>query len=522
MLNKIKKSISELMKTQKQYFIQYKATFILLLITTLIALVTATEENLIQKQIIILVFSDILIFTIENMFTDNKKKIIGYLLSAFLAIISYYFLFEKTPTYNVIIFFIGFYSISILTSIYLISKKIDFSDYLLQFFQNQIIYEIIMLILQVGTIFIITIINLLLLSNINEMLYVRAEILLMGLAVVPGSILSFVNINTINTNFTQKLIKFIILPLVLISEFVIYLYFIKVIITFQIPNNEIYRIIACLFIAAYPTWTMLETNNNEKITRKISKYLTYSFIPLILLQTYSIGIRILQNGITITRYFGIIYLVFEIAAIIISIHCKKRKSLILIIMEILVFISTMIPYMNIIDLSYYSQLNRMKKIFPIKESFHKLSNREQKQLASSYQYIKYTLDLEDRLPEYMKESSKEWDNYDPWSNYNKEKTIDYYKDKININIKDYSQLKEISISYYQNQEIEKIKIKELQKEEWQKSFQKQIKKYIEQENINNSWIKLDNNTSIYITYAYLTYQDNTIHSITIEGYLLTK
>lgn len=525
MLNQIKKSFNKMIKTQRKYCEQYKGTFILIILTTLVIFFTTTEKNLFQKQILILIFSIILIFTVENIFIEKNKKRIGYILSIFLAIISYYMLLEQTPTNKTIMSIIGFYIINIIISIYFITKKTDLANYLIQYIQNKIIYEIIQSIIQIGVLFILIIADVLLLNHTNEMLYIKAEILVIGFIMIPGNILCLVNINEKKTDVIQSITKYIILPIILISETIIYIYFLKMIISLNIPNNEIYRIIACLFIVTYPTWIILEKNEKKDIFIKISKYLTYSFIPLIILQSYAIGIRIIQNGITITRYLGIIYLIFEISAITISIYKKEKKNIILIITGVLVFISTIMPYSNAIELSYYSQLNRIKKVYPIKESINNLTNKEQKQLISSYKYIKNTLDLEKRLPKYIKESGKEWDRYNIENeNIEKEseKIIDYVEDEINIDIKEYNRLKKISFSYYKKQTIDNITIKELDNKQWQESFQKQIEKYIKQEYIDSPWIKLDNNTSIYTTYIYISYKDKEIKDITLEGYLLAK
>ena len=55
-----------------------------------------------------------------------------------------------------------------------------------------------------------------------------------------------------------------------------------------------------------------------------AKVIPYSFIALIALQTYAIGIRIAQVGLTPQRYMAIMFVIFEITTVILTI-IKDRK-----------------------------------------------------------------------------------------------------------------------------------------------------------------------------------------------------
>ena len=61
------------------------------------------------------------------------------------------------------------------------------------------------------------------------------------------------------------------------------------------PSNSIFRILTGLFIAGLPIWTMNAFYTQHNPLLKISRLLPYLFAPLVLLQAYSIGIRITKT-----------------------------------------------------------------------------------------------------------------------------------------------------------------------------------------------------------------------------------
>lgn len=154
------------------------------------------------------------------------------------------------------------------------------------------------------------------------------------------------------------------LPLTILATAIIYMYMAKIIIIREIPANSIYRILAGLFIVAFPVWTAIHAFREEaKIIEKFCKILPISFIPFVLLQIYSIYARIDGNGLTPSRYIGIMFIVFEIIAIFLSLY-KERKYLIHTItaVSVIIAISTMLPIVNVQSASNISQSNRLKRL----------------------------------------------------------------------------------------------------------------------------------------------------------------
>lgn len=122
----------------------------------------------------------------------------------------------------------------------------------------------------------------------------------------------------------------------------------------------------------------LRIQTENKFVEVFSKIMPIAFIPLIGLQVYSIGARIGENGITPVRYMGVMFIIFEIIAIVLSI-VNKRKYLTnaLLVAAVLMAISTILPVVNMEEISNYNQASRLKmhgekekalQVFQVKKS----------------------------------------------------------------------------------------------------------------------------------------------------------
>ena len=138
------------------------------------------------------------------------------------------------------------------------------------------------------------------------------------------------------------------------------MYIIKIIFLRDIPSNLIFRILSALFIIGLPVWTMILSFKENTTLDKINRKLPLLFIPFIILQIYSIGTRILSNGITELRYLCLMLIIFEIVYIIIYLTKKEKVSRILLVFLALTVISTIAPYINMFTISNLSQYNNLK------------------------------------------------------------------------------------------------------------------------------------------------------------------
>jgi len=530
--SKAKKRLGKEKDTVKKYLV----TLIMIFVTTLNIVILGFENNY-SKLYLSLIFSCVLIFVVDTLYTRQKKKNLLYILSIVLATLSSIVLLEETLTKTASIALIGIYPVLLLFAIYKIAKENTLPKFIDKVFGNNIILGIASSIIQSGLIFIIVIITELLFSG-NEDVYVKLEILFLGLFIIPGELLCITSKNSLMPEkFMKGLTKYIILPIVLIINAIIYIYLLKIVVTLNVPSNEIFKIVFGLFIIGFPAWLLLE--NFEKTTKfdeNVKMYLPVASIPLIIMQIYSLTIRILSKGFTISRYVGIYIIILEIVTVFYVLYKKKYISRIILYLSGAIFILLCVPYINMYSIAYSSQLSRLEKLYPSETNFDNLSATTKKEVKNIYDYINYNLDMEDKLPSYIeKEKIEEYNIYYFEEPEEKYETIYYQNNKKAFSITDYDYLTPIDTYEYgeDNDKIQDFTFYDLESSnnKDQKEIVNLIKEYLvkvieegQVEDPNNSIIILDDKTALYLEELNIKYEINSyeVDYVDFKGYILEK
>ncbi len=484
-------------------------------------------------------------YLIESLIKEkNQKTIIYYLLSIFVATVLTLLSNIKTGVLGMsnelfihyVIRFIVCYILSILIlSIYVNYKKsnIAFEKYLtnvvVNIFKTNFIYGI----LAVGSSIIVAIFIFLILNGRGYMLIARVEILLLGIYYVPTLIYSFCKQNNETGKFAKIVIKYVLGSLVMLAFSIIYIYLLKILILRNIPSNEIFRILAALFLVGLPIWTMCDSLDEGNTFDKIIKKLPLLFVPFIFLQIYSIAVRIGEYGLTEARYMGIMLIIFEIIYTIIYIKNKTKIAVNLLLIIALIVMSTITPFINMFRISAFNQFI----IFNKYNQKDYITQEEKSKMNGAYRYLKYSPVGKQYLENYK--FINKVDEYESNEKYENSKTINVDKDEKFINIDGYKKLYEIYASSYSygndNKTIDEtfgnmtfnvtgtdniIKVK----------LTDRIKQYIKLgnslarqfDNINE--IIIDNNRKIILDSVNIYYNETTneIYSYSITGYLLEK
>ena len=506
----MKEKIKKLFGDTKEIFQNYKFTFILIVINTILMLFLYDEYDY-NELLTALILSNILFFSVETFIKKDKPKLFLLLISMITSGILNHILYETNNTPRIPLLIIGIYIFIVLISIYKISKQEkNFANYFLKVVNNNITLAIASFVLELGLLFITFTISELLIPDSSVDIFLKMEILLFGLFIVPGEILCLTNTKKETLKPIKFLSCYILLPIVLISLFIIYSYFIKIIVTSTIPSNQIFTIITILFVITIPTYILIINYDDNK--------LPYTLIPIIIMAMYSLGIRIYHHGITITRYYGIIIISLEIIFFILSLK-RNHKYLhnLLLFSAILVLISMTIPYINCVSVSRTSQLNRLTSIYKENTIYDNLSNEEKDIVYSSYYYLINELDSEAYIPAYIAKE-KIVNNYIDYTSIRK--NISYYNQDENVPVNGYSYIKVLSINEY-NKEINSLHLNDLELYDNDKDYLYNI---IEDGDISNPEIILDDNYKIYLEEFHLSYnkETNKLYSINISGYLLVK
>ena len=348
----------------KEYINRYLITHVLILGLTieLLILCNTMKWDLNTPHYMILnslIMSIIQIFTIESFTNSTKKKFIFSGIAVAISVVISSInekiglslrIQEIIGTYFGSVFLIGIYKI-------IKDSKLTFNEYILREFENLLKTGIIYLILQVGINLLILIFFYLLIDNSTIMRNVlkNTQILLNCLYLLPAVILSISKTDKECSKIIKSIIAYIIIPLVIIAYIIIYIYFLKIIIKSEIPQNTIFTLITISFCISYFIWT-ISYKFDGKFIRKVSKIMPFLFIPLFILQIYSLFVRIIPYGITDKRYFGLMILAFELATIILSFIKQRKYEIYIIFITIgILIISFIVPFTNMRDLTNFSQ-----------------------------------------------------------------------------------------------------------------------------------------------------------------------
>ena len=531
-MEKVKDFFNRLTSNYKTYVKQYMATNIVIIIATLVF--TFANFNAWSKFLtsfaIIAVIAAINFFVAESYFKKKSARIYSYIIGFAIAGI-----FERFVNYNafgtsIYRILIGYSIVAFLIGLFKVIKNsgLELSKYCTRSFKNFFGTGVIYGILVVGFILIMTIAISLLTPGKDYEPVMRAQIAIFGLFLVPATLLSITNTEGESSKFIEAVISFVLLPLTALATIIIYIYMLKILALRQIPQNSIYKIIAGLFVVAFPVWVMTyEYKQKNKFVEVFSKIMPIAFIPLIGLQVYSIGARIGENGITPVRYMGVMFIIFEIIAIVLSI-VNKRKYLTnaLLVAAVLMAISTILPVVNMEEISNYNQASRLKNAWREGESFTSLSSEEKATASSAYRYLLRQENSEKYLPKYLDKeelTEKLIEHYSPYGDedetYDEKRTtykrVNYqYPDDEVITVEGYNCIKKFQVYEYDiNEEnLESVSLYDtfninlkdyvLGLIEANKNGDESAKEYIVSHRVH----RVDDSRDIYITDVNLSYE----------------
>lgn len=474
----------------------------------------------------------------EVLFTDKRKKMIGFILSVMIAIIlslvgfsSLLFRLDcNTASCPIdvsdrMLYFTLCYIISVVSaSIFVIYKKskLNFYEYcniaLNNLFKTIVVYIISLVCLSFVFILLDSV------TDVNYKISGLIYSLLFGLYVLPNFIISFIDTNNKINSIYKGIGLFCILPLAIICTFIIYFYIVKLLIIRELPDNLIFTLVLFVFIFGMISY-FVSKNIDNKFTRIYCNIFPYIFILPVLLQSYSLFVRVSEYGLTPDRYISFMIVVFELIVLFLLVYKKGIKLENILISIIIICIIISVSPFNLIKLSNVSQQSILNK------NYNK-SGEDYYKAISAYEYLinsengkKY---IDDEINEKLKNEvfdKKYTDNY---------KSYYFNNDLSKIDISEYKTLKKINFSYTDSKDdIKNIEI--LNKNSKNIEANIDLNKYIDYLISNdyltdkmfelNNIIEIDDNTIIYLDYLYFRVsnsKDKTITNLRSTGYLFEK
>lgn len=385
----------------------------------------------------------------------------------------------------------------------------------------------------------------------NELIYDtdgflgRLEIFLAAGIYLPAIVLALTDKKEDVSKFARGCVLYALEPLLAVSYLIIYIYIIKIFVTNDVPSNSVFTIMTLLFALGMPIWTMALGLEDNGIFGKMAKYLPFSYLPFIILQGWSIGVRIGECGVTTQRYYGVVLIVLELIyfGVYIYEYIKKKEyiSFILPVIGVVAIVTLIVPVINYEDVSINSQLKRLSK-FTVDESLIKSSRAAE--AHSIYVTIKdFEFKGEERLQaEY---NAHQINVLSRCKGYGEsDSTYVYVADSrkmLQLDVSDYSKLSEIYFeaddSYDSVEDFEYVNILDRGSDVSEGLYVVNLKEYVQKFTDNyddtNSYtysiddegiINLDDNADLYICRVMIRFDkyNKEIKRFEIKGYLLEK
>ncbi|MBO5146745.1 MAG: DUF4153 domain-containing protein [Lachnospiraceae bacterium] len=285
----------------------------------------------------------------------------------------------------------------------------NFADYLVRVFAGFVRASLIYTVLMIGSLMIVGII--MELFDIEFELLLRVEILILGGYYVPALLVCVFPEKEEKSRLTGFLIKYVLTGMVMCAVAVIYIYMLKILITFDMPSNAVFRIVAWLFVLGVPVCTMNGHYQEGNPLKKVSTVLVYMMLPLVLMQSFSIIVRIREHGLTPMRYLCIALLLFEVMVLILYYVKRNRLGIMMGVIPIAIIVSCFLPFINMDYVSYLNQKTALEKVLSLSAGKQEALSEETyehllKRAKGAYEYLEdneYAKDYIARSKDQVKE-----------------------------------------------------------------------------------------------------------------------
>lgn len=433
----------------------YLALVSLFLIHTSIYSSFNNEQYLIASLFIGMIFSLLMILSFEK--KNKNNSIIITLASILVTVIIYLYLPLLSSDSYVYLAYFGIV-VAILSLILFVLYKLDDNEKIFAYLFSKLIYcWIISLTLLVGLFICVAAFDYLIL-NIQDVYKIYLSIGIVCEVFINGCLfLSYIPNGeslTISKPY-ENVVHKVAFTLYYILVVILYGYLLKVVITFNMPVGKInwFASFALLF---YCFFYLSGLYLDKGIGMFHKKYGGLVLLPIFLMQSIAIYIRVNAYGLTFWRITSIIFNIIALSFIISSFIKVNRRWVFVFISLIILLVS--ISHFNLIDIPIYQQEYLAKKVL-IKNNMYvddkiisnsEISSEDKEVIRQAYLYVRYS---ESNKANLFKDIS--YDSFESTFGFsldsnetnNKEKYdyCYYYREDENYDIAQYSQLTLIEV-----------------------------------------------------------------------------
>ena len=175
-------------------------------------------------------------------------------------------------------------------------------------------------------------------------------------------------ISSLYPKFLEILVSYIALPLITVFTGVLTIYLIKIAVTLQWPVGQLGPMILWYSAVGLFLYVMCVKLGN-RFTLLYLKFFPMALIPLVILQLYSVFIRVNAYGITESRYYLILFGIYSIVCAAALILTKGLKPGIITILAAIFALISIVPPIDAFTVSRASQLHRVETILTQNDMF---------------------------------------------------------------------------------------------------------------------------------------------------------
>ena len=409
-----KENVKKLLLHFKSGFERFPITIILAFLHFITGIYIAEVRSFQSDEFVevnLLLFGSIFITAMfemlyEKYFYKQNRWLVRGIYSAITFVISIIFFVEYLRTndyYNIYYFTLIPISIVLFLLIPILKKRENKEKYLQSVFSNFVITGVFAAVLWIGVEIILTTVNYLFFNSGDSLFFRLTTYSFWFITEVFGaslflSLLKKPDDNLENYEFPfifNLLIKFVIIPLIIIYTGVLYIYMMKVLISMHLPKGLISHLV--LWYTAFSVAVMIlitPFTQKDKFFENFKKYFPYFSIPLIFASLFAVFQRTYQYGITENRYYVLISIFWLLFCMILYIRKMNITGIFISLITCLV-ISVYTP-LSAKNVSNFSQSQRLKRMLvkygalkdgKISKITQKLNNSEGSQIYTTLQYI---------------------------------------------------------------------------------------------------------------------------------------
>ena len=413
-MKKIKENVKKLLLHFKSGFERFPVTIILAFMHFITGIYIAEVRNFQSDEFIeinFLLFGSIFITAMfemlyEKYFYKKNRWLVRGVYSVITFVVSIIFFVEYLRTndyYNVYFFTLIPISMVLFLLIPILRKKDNREKYLQSVFSNFVTTGIFAAVLWIGIEIILATVNYLFFYSGDSLFFRLTTYSFWFITEVFGaslflSLLKKPDDNLENYEFPfifNLLIKFAIIPLIIIYTGVLYIYMARVIISMHLPKGLISHLV--LWYTAFSVFIMIlitPFTQKDKFFENFKKYFPYFSIPLIFASLFAVFQRTYQYGITENRYYVLISIFWLLFCMILYIRNMNVTGVF--ISLIICFIISVYTPLSAKNVSNFSQSQRLKRMLvkygalkdgKISKIAQKLTNRQGSQIHTTIQYI---------------------------------------------------------------------------------------------------------------------------------------